>query len=127
MISTNVKLTNVLLTTDLGRYGSDSCSGGCQVVSREVLNDIEKVNKIRVFNYDPNETLEKIDNSGFAAMVEMEMLAGAKRLITVGPGLFKEQVSRLYKKANPNVSVYSICKELGLHALYDFNNLPSHC
>ena len=121
------KLTNVLLTTDLGRYGSDACPGDCQLVGREVLKDIEKVNKIKVFNYDPSKTLEKIDNSGFAAMVEMEMLAGAKRLITVGPGLFKEQVTRLYKKANPNVSVYSICKELGLHALFDFNDFPSQC
>ena len=123
------KLSNVLLTADLGRYGSDSCSGDCQLVMADILKDIEKTNKIKAFDYDPNKTPQKIDNSGFAALVEMEMLARAKIIITVGSGLFKEQVTRLYHKKNgdPNVPVYSVCKELGLNALYNFSDLPSHC
>ena len=130
-IKKRYKISNVLLTTDLGRYGSDACPGDCQLVGAQILKGVEKTNKIKVFDYDPSRTPQKIDNGGFAAMVEIEMLARAKRIITVGPGLFKEQVTRLYQKRNvdPNmpVSVYAICKELSLNALYDFNNLPSHC
>ena len=124
------KISNVLLTTDLGRYGSDACPGDCQRVGAQILKDVEKTNKIKVFDYDPSKTPLKIDNGGFAAMVEIEMLARARRIITVGLGLFKEQVTRLYQKRNVdhNMPVYAICKELGTNALYDFNNsLPSHC
>ena len=118
------KLANVLLITDMGKYGSDSCTGGCISAREELLEQIEKENKIKMFDYDPSETPLKIDNGGFAAMVEMEMLAKAKKLITVGPGIFKEQVARLYAKRNAHSSVYTICKEKGLNVLH---SLSSHC
>ena len=118
------KLANVLLITDMGKYGSDSCIDGCIPAREELLEIIEEQNKIKMFDYDPSETPLKIDNSGFAAMVEMEMLAKATKLITVGPGIFKEQVARLYENRNAHSSVYSICKERGLNALH---SLRSHC
>ena len=121
------QLKNVLLITDLGKYGSDACPGDCQVVGTDLLRSIEKANKIKAFGYDPSRTPMKIDNSGFAAMVEMEMLARARRLITVGYGLFKEQVSQLYEKRNINSKAYSICREQKLNILHDFTNIPSHC
>ena len=122
------KLSNVLLTTDLGRYGSDACPGQCQVVGMKVLKNVENTNKIKMFDYDPSKTPLKIDNNGFAAMVEMEMLARASRLITVGLGQFKEQLAHLYgKKTGHANDVYSICKERNLNVLHEFANLPSHC
>ena len=121
------KLSNVLLTTDLGRYGSDACPGDCQLVGTHILKDVEKRNKIKVFGYDPNKTPQKIDNGGFAAMVEMEMLAGGKKVITVGAGMFKEQVTRLHEKRYAHSNVYTICKELDVNVLHDFVSFPSHC
>ena len=126
-VKNKFKLSNILLITDLGRYGSDSCSGNCQLMGADILKDVEKTNKIKVFNYDPDKTPLKIDNSGFAAMVEMEMLARARRLITVGSGQFKEQLIQLYGKRNKNANIYSICRELHLNVLHEFGNLPSHC
>ena len=121
------KISNVLLITDLGRYGSDACPGDCQLVGAQILKGVEKTNKIKVFDYDPSKTPLKIDNGGFAAMVEMEMLARARRLITVGLGQFKEQLIHLYGKRNNYANVYKICKELRLNVLHDFGSLPSHC
>ena len=121
------KMSDVLLITDLGKYGSDACPGDCQLVGTHILKDVEEMNKIKVFDYDPNKTPLKIDNGGFAAMVEMEMLARARRLITIGLGQFKEQLIQLYGKRNANANVYNICKELRLNVLHEFGNLPSHC
>ena len=121
------KLSDVLLITDLGRYGSDACPGDCQRVGEQILKDVEKTNKIKVFDYNPGKTPLKIDNGGFAAMVEMEMLARARRLITVGLGQFKEQLIQSYERRNTNTNVYSVCKEMRLNVLHDFGSLPSHC
>ena len=121
------KLSNVLLITDLGKYGTDSCVGECQAASADLLKNVEKANKIKVFNYDPSKTPLKIDNSGFAALVEMEMLAGARRLITIGSGLFKRQLTQSYEKRNIYSKPYAVCKELKLNMLHDFTNIPSHC
>ena len=121
------KLSDVLLTTDLGRYGSDACPDQCQVVGMKVLKNVEITNKIKVFDYDPSKAPLKIDNNGFAAMVEMEMLARARRLITVGLGQFKEQLIQLYGKKSVHGNVYNICKEQNLNVLHDFIGLPSHC
>ena len=121
------KLSNVLLTADLGRYGSDACRGNCQLVGADILKDVEKRNKIKMFDYDPDRTPQKIDNNGFAAKVEMEMLAGGEKLITVGAGLFKEQAVRLHEKKNVHSNVYSICRELNVNVLHDFVGFPAHC
>ena len=126
-IKKRYKLTDVLLITDLGKYGSDACPGDCQVVGTDLLRNVEEVNNIKVFGYDPSRTPLKIDNSGFAAMVEMEMLARARRLITVGFGLFKTQLTQLYEKRNVNAKAYAVCKELKLNVLHQFNGIPSHC
>ena len=121
------KLSNVLLISDLGKYGSDSCTGDCQLAGASILKDVEKRTKLKVFDYDPSKALEKIDNGGFAAMVEMEMLASGKKLITVGAGMFKEQVTRLHEKKTIHSNVYSICKELDINLLHDFTSFPAHC
>ena len=126
-IKKKFKVSNVLLTTDLGRYGSDACPGQCQVVGMKVLKRVENANKIKAFDYDPSKTPLKIDNNGFAAMVEMEMLARARRLITVGLGQFKEQLMHLYGKKSVHANVYNICKEQNLNVLHEFSDLPSHC
>ena len=124
------KLADVLLITDMGKYGSDSCTtGDCKVASDNLLKHIEKAIKIKMFDYDPNKTPQKIDNGGFAAMVEMEILARSKRLITVGSGLFKEQVTQLYERGRVHINnVYAICKEMDVNLLYELNDIaPSHC
>ena len=127
-IKKRYQLTNVLLITDLGKYGSDACPGDCQVVGTELLRNVEKVNNMKAFSYDPSRTPLKIDNSGFAAMVEMEMLARARRLITVGFGLFKEQVTQLYaKRKGFDNNVYAICREQSLNTLYEFKSFLPHC
>ena len=122
------KLSNVLLITDLGRYGSDSCTGDCQLAGASILKDVEKRTKLKMFDYVPNITPQKIDNGGFAAMVEMEMLAGGKKLITVGAGMFKEQVTRLHEKKTIHSNAYGICKEMDINVLHDFAaSFPTHC
>ena len=126
-VKNKYSLSNVLLITDLSKYGTDSCNGGCKMVGAYVLNRIEETNKIKAFNYDPSKTPLKIDNSGFAALVEMEMLARARRLITVGSGLFKEQLTQLYEKKNDGSDVFSICKERDLSVLHGIISSPLHC
>ena len=122
------KILDVLLITDMSEYGSDSCIGDCRESGIDLLKNVEKANKIKAFNYDPSKTPLKIDNSGFAALVEMEMLARARRLITVGSGVFKEQVTQLYEKKTIHANVhYAICKEQNLNTLHECKNIPSHC
>ena len=125
-------LSKVLFITDMGKYGSDSCQDSeCEAESSKVLLHVEDAINAKMLDYDPRNTPDKVDNAGFVAMVEMEMLVKATRLITVGSGLFKEKVTELFKSKPSAPEVYALCKEKDVNVLNEFDNsipdVPSHC
>ena len=132
IVKQTYNLAKVLFITDMGKYGSDSCQDiKCKTESGKVLSHIESVINTKMLDYDPKNTPAKVDNAGFVAMVEMEMLAKASRLITVGSGLFKEKVTQLFGSKPNAPEVYALCKEKDVNVLNELENsigsIPSHC
>ncbi|XP_065909905.1 uncharacterized protein [Dysidea avara] len=132
LVKQTYKLTKVLFVTDMGKYGSDSCQDSkCKIESGKVLGRVESAINAKMLDYEPKNTPSKVDNAGFVAMVEMEMLAKATRLITVGSGLFKEKVTQLFGSKPKAPEVYALCKEKDVNVLNEFENsvrnIPFHC
>jgi len=132
IVKQTYNFAKVLFITDMGKYGSDSCQDSkCKLESSKVLSHVESAINAKMLDYDPKNTPAKVDNAGFVAMVEMEMLAKASRLITVGSGLFKEKVTQLFGNKLDAPKVYALCKEKDVNVLNEFENslesIPSHC
>lgn len=115
------KLSTVLLVTDVGKYGTDSCQfEECRNASENFVSHLETAINAKVFTYDPNITPMKINNRGFVSLVEMNMLLGARRLVTVGSGLFSQKLTSLFESKLRSPKVYAICKEKGVHMLNEY-------
>ena len=120
-IKRKFKLSDVLLITDVGKYGTDSCQfEECRNASEKFVNRLETMVNAKVLNYDPSITPMAIDNSGFVALVEMNMLLRARRLITVGSGLFSQKLTELFENKLRSPKVYAVCKENGVHMLNEY-------
>jgi len=115
------KLSDVLLITDVGKYGTDSCQfEECRNASEKFVSRLETMVNAEVLDYDPSITPMKIDNSGFVALVEMNMLLRGRRLITVGSGLFSQKLTMLFENKLRSPKVYAVCKENGIHMLNEY-------
>ena len=120
------KLSDVLLITDVGKYGTDSCQfEECRNASEKFVNRLETLINAKTLEYDPKITPMKISNPGFVALVEMYMLIGARRLITVGSGLYSQKLTTLFENKRHSPKVYAVCKENGVNILNEYN--VAHC
>ena len=76
--------TKVLLVTDTGSYGTQTCSINCANVTRYVMNGLDKHNLVPV-HFDPVSYKVK-ESPTFVALIELLALAHSTELIYMGSG-----------------------------------------
>ena len=104
----NQTFKHILVCTDFDKdHGSDSCgSKFCRDTGEYIHSTIEDKFGWKVTKFNPL-SLELADNSGFVALVEMNMLLLSDHLILVGHGNFQDQLLAHYLSSGNEASSYS--------------------
>ena len=97
-----------LLFTDMGKYGTDSCSNK-RCSRRDQLFSMLDGLGLTVSSYDPK-VLNGTENSGYVSLVEMNMMALGEKLVLVGGGGFEVTLQGRFLSLDHRVEdVYRVC------------------
>ena len=97
-----------LLFTDMGKYGTDSCSNK-RCSRRDQLFSMLDGLGLTVSSYDPR-VLNGTENSGYVSLVEMNMMALGEKLVLVGGGGFEVTLQGRFLSLDHRVEdVYRVC------------------
>ena len=102
-------LSMIFTFTDMGKYGSRSLRWNSS--DRDILYTMLSQRGIKVHHYDPFK-FNGMDDSGFVAAVEQEVLSRSKKLITIGGGSFQRQLAvrfHNYNKDKRKFKAYAVC------------------
>lgn len=102
---------STLFITDYGPYSTDTCKA-CR--ARRTMEKLVKQYKITPVHYDPTVMGDPPD-SGFAAAVEMNLLARSRYLILIGGGAFQNQAALRLVKVHEgdfrDLGVFHVCTD----------------
>ena len=97
-----------LLFTDMGKYGTDSCSNS-RCYKRDQLFSMLEGLGLTVSSYNPK-VLNGTENSGYVSLVEMNMMALGEKLVLVGGGGFEITLQGRFLSLHHRVEdVYHVC------------------
>ena len=120
-----IELSQILMITDIGKYGSDSCASlACMQYVRKVNAMLASMDLVRTA-FNP-ELTGSSESPAFVSLVEMNMLAMGDRLVVVGSGSFKHHIITEFLQSNPVGKVYHVCTERG-NVLNEFSGLDRKC
>ena len=102
---------STLLIADYGPYSSDTCKA-CR--ARRTMEKILEQHEMTPVSYDPTLMGDPTD-SGFAAAVEMNLLARSRYLILIGGGAFQNQAALRLVKVHEgdfrDMGVFHVCTD----------------
>ena len=114
-----------LMMSDMGEYGSDSCTNvACMQYIRNFNKILTNMGLVHT-SFNPKLTGSS-ESPAFVSLVEMYMLAMGDQLIVVGRGSFKHHIITQFLQSNPARKVYHICTEQG-NVLNEFSSLDRKC
>ena len=120
-----IHFSQTLTVTDIGEYGSDSCtSTACMQYVRRVHTILTNMG-LAYTSFNPKLTGSS-ENPAFVSLVEMYMLAMGDQLVVVGRGSFKHHIITHFLQSTPARKVYHICTEQG-NVLNEFTSLDKKC
>ena len=118
MIVKMYHIDNMLFVTDLGPFGSKSCSQECRMRGKQLIQSVEDGTGLKPTHFDPASYSVELGGD-IPPLVENAALSDAEVLVLIGGGKFQSSILTSALLSSTLKHVYSVCSPSTLLDLPD--------